>query len=83
MSLDGAKVQITTKSAIFLGYFAMICDEQHKLESEADACGEGVITDILDVSGEIDGAFIGDELAVLLKPPVKNRRRCEGLSVCN
>ena len=37
-----------------------------KLESETDASSDGVVTDILNVLGEIHGAFMGDELAVRL-----------------
>ena len=35
-------------------------------ESEADACRDGVVADVLDILAEIHGALVGNELAVLL-----------------
>ena len=35
-------------------------------ESEADACRDGVVTDVLDILGEVHGAFVVDKLTVLL-----------------
>ena len=35
-------------------------------KSEADACRDGVVTDILDVLGEELGTFVADDLTVLL-----------------
>ena len=35
-------------------------------ESEADACRDGVITDVFDILGEVHGAFIGDEADAFL-----------------
>jgi len=35
-------------------------------ESEANACRDGVVTNVLDILGEILGAFISDELTVFL-----------------
>ena len=35
-------------------------------ESEADACRDGVVTDVFDILGDVHRAFISDELTVLL-----------------
>jgi hypothetical protein len=37
-----------------------------QLERKTDACREGVVTDVLDILGEIHGTFVGDELIVFL-----------------
>lgn len=36
-------------------------------ESEADACREGVVADVLDILGEIVGALVSDKLTVFLQ----------------
>ena len=39
---------------------------QRQSESEADACRDGVVTDVLDILSEKLGSFAADELIVLL-----------------